>query len=542
MWEILTMDALFQSVMASTSASFFFFSSVPKCERFRNTCTTIRGCLSVTKVSAAISSSLPSETQGLLTGLTFFFRPGLCSSAASNAAAFSASAATALSASSISNASPAAFVTATSKLFPSPYTSSSLYRTHRDSQSALPIWFLMIVKSLIAPRYCTSANSVSLETDFNRKPGPMSSRPTIVRVPPVLIWCVRERGWFRFKSSGPVPEKGSGGRSVITSGHTIRYTHSRIWVPSCSQHKVRDLNKDAPVRKMDSTPGDGTAAASSSPIARHADGRRRAARLLVRGTSCTALRGAKIESKTGRLVAVKDSNSKIGSHKRSAGTGFPPLVFAAMLRAGTMDLDPIYCAEQIHVPAELAGVLKAFTKEVVRRQPTDVYEFSAIYFANLASVSKSTQETVVPPSVAQLREVYGACKARVEMTLADVMIECTGVGIKLATVEQAFRLGEFGRAEDTAVNPSEPITLLLTMTDASFPGIIASLFEVFGGEDNILTGEEFMSLFKFLVAKDASVKAETVQAMDDELTKLGAITFGAVNNCEPFQKIADGTA
>jgi hypothetical protein len=144
--------------------------------------------------------------------------------------------------------------------------------------------------------------------------------------------------------------------------------------------------------------------------------------------------------------------------------------------------------------------------------------------------------------VAQLREVYGACKARVETTLADVMIECTGVGIKLATVEQAFRLGEFGRAEDTAVNPSEPITLLLTMTDASFPGIIASLFEVFGGEDNILTGAEFMSLFKFLVAKDASVKAETVQAMDDELAKLGAITFGAVNNCEPFQKIADGTA
>ena len=62
-----------------------------------------------------------------------------------------------------------------------------------------------------------------------------------------------------------------------------------------------------------------------------------------------------------------------------------------------MDLDPIYCAEQIHVPPELAGILKAYTKEVVRRQPEDVYEFSAIYFRNLASVSASTQETFVPP-------------------------------------------------------------------------------------------------------------------------------------------------
>jgi len=55
-----------------------------------------------------------------------------------------------------------------------------------------------------------------------------------------------------------------------------------------------------------------------------------------------------------------------------------------------------------------------------------------------------------------LKEVYAACKTKPEMTLADVMIECTGVGIKLATVEQAFRLGEFPAPEDAKVRPSEP--------------------------------------------------------------------------------------
>lgn len=29
-----------------------------------------------------------------------------------------------------------------------------------------------------------------------------------------------------------------------------------------------------------------------------------------------------------------------------------------------MDVEPIYCAEQIHIPPDLADVLKAFTKEV----------------------------------------------------------------------------------------------------------------------------------------------------------------------------------
>ena len=124
--------------------------------------------------------------------------------------------------------------------------------------------------------------------------------------------------------------------------------------------------------------------------------------------------------------------------------------------AGTMDLEPIYCAEQIQVPPELAGILKAYTKEVVRRQPEDIYEFSAIYFSNLASVSASTREETVPPTTAQLKEVYASCKGNLEMSLGDLVIECTGVGIKMSTVEQAFRLGEF---QGDVVNPKEPSAL-----------------------------------------------------------------------------------
>jgi hypothetical protein len=206
--------------------------------------------------------------------------------------------------------------------------------------------------------------------------------------------------------------------------------------------------------------------------------------------------------------------------------------------AGTMDLEPIYCAEQIQVPPELAGILKAYTKEVVRRQPEDIYEFSAIYFSNLASVSASTREETVPPTTAQLKEVYASCKGKVEMSLGDLVIECTGAGIKMSTVEQAFRLGEF---QGDVVNPKEPLTLLLTMTDASFIGIIASMFEVFG-DDEKLPGAEFMSLFKYLTSKDTSVRAESIAAMDEALGSLDAVSFGEVNNVGAFQDIVDGAA
>jgi hypothetical protein len=84
-----------------------------------------------------------------------------------------------------------------------------------------------------------------------------------------------------------------------------------------------------------------------------------------------------------------------------------------------MDLEPIYCAEQISVPPDLADILKAYTKEVVRRQPEDMYEFSAIYFANLANVSGPAEDTV-PPTVAQLKEVYSAVKGKVSIALDEV--------------------------------------------------------------------------------------------------------------------------
>ncbi len=37
---------------------------------------------------------------------------------------------------------------------------------------------------------------------------------------------------------------------------------------------------------------------------------------------------------------------------------------------------PLYSAEQIVVPGELAFILKEYTKAVIRAQPKDVYKFS----------------------------------------------------------------------------------------------------------------------------------------------------------------------
>ena len=38
---------------------------------------------------------------------------------------------------------------------------------------------------------------------------------------------------------------------------------------------------------------------------------------------------------------------------------------------------PLYCAEQIKIPAELPDILKEFTKAAIRTQPVDLLQWSA---------------------------------------------------------------------------------------------------------------------------------------------------------------------
>lgn len=38
---------------------------------------------------------------------------------------------------------------------------------------------------------------------------------------------------------------------------------------------------------------------------------------------------------------------------------------------------PLYCSEQIKIPAELPDILKEFTKAAIRTQPVDLLQWSA---------------------------------------------------------------------------------------------------------------------------------------------------------------------
>lgn len=71
------------------------------------------------------------------------------------------------------------------------------------------------------------------------------------------------------------------------------------------------------------------------------------------------------------------------THCRLVCIHSPTLRLAKLQHQHTMDVEPLYCAEQIKVPEQLPAILKEWTKEVIRQNPRDINEFSAQYVSCL---------------------------------------------------------------------------------------------------------------------------------------------------------------
>lgn len=54
----------------------------------------------------------------------------------------------------------------------------------------------------------------------------------------------------------------------------------------------------------------------------------------------------------------------------------------------------IFSADQIQVPEELPQILKEFSKEVIRNNPSDIVEFSMKYFQKKCDEQKAAAQPV----------------------------------------------------------------------------------------------------------------------------------------------------
>ena len=199
----------------------------------------------------------------------------------------------------------------------------------------------------------------------------------------------------------------------------------------------------------------------------------------------------------------------------------PTVAVVCAADAGRLSADTplrlqINSAEQIVVPPDLGDVVKAYTKEVIRRQPKDLLEFSAVYFSNLANVSRNADDGPAP-SAEQLAAAYRELASTEMIAQEDLAAVCAAQGVSPQTLEKVSRLADLAEM----VDPKEFLVLMLTLTAEHFQGMLQSLFEVFGSGEGRLSTELFLTLFGFLAMRDAEISASFSDELAEDLAAKG---------------------
>ena len=201
------------------------------------------------------------------------------------------------------------------------------------------------------------------------------------------------------------------------------------------------------------------------------------------------------------------------------------------------DIEPIYCAEQIVIPPNLADILKGWTKEVVRMQPENLVEFAAIYFANLANVSK-TRRDFEPPTVSQLLDIYVRIQDNKVLPKEDVVGVCVGCGVDANILDKVFRTGGF---TNDLISTVEFLTMLIASTASGLTDTLESVFEVFGDKGNLETAK-FIEILKYISARDEDIPADLPARLMVSLADKGTISVVELFDDENMKKLAASLA
>ncbi|GFR50642.1 hypothetical protein Agub_g12890 [Astrephomene gubernaculifera] len=187
-----------------------------------------------------------------------------------------------------------------------------------------------------------------------------------------------------------------------------------------------------------------------------------------------------------------------------------------------MDVEPIFCAEQIVIPHNLADILKAYTKEVIRRQPNDIIAFSAKYFTNLANVASGATSTPAPGKE-QLRQVYGrGGSGGAVLTESQVNGLCQQAGIADPVVAKVLEVGNFDPA---AIDLHKFVFLMLAMSCEDFNRVCMGVFDVFSDNGSLPT-EQFLTLISYLGPDmDPDVTPAFLTALENDLAGPPTVTY-----------------
>ncbi|KAL0233550.1 hypothetical protein PCE1_002065 [Barthelona sp. PCE] len=188
-------------------------------------------------------------------------------------------------------------------------------------------------------------------------------------------------------------------------------------------------------------------------------------------------------------------------------------------------MDRIYSAEQITVPPELPEIIKSFSMEVIRNQPSDLLRFCCNYWSRLANISLDQDAFVEFPSDVspqQLIKFRNACEqldlSKSGYLSQEQVFRCAqNCDISIATIENVAAYAGF--VDVNRVLYVEFLVLCLGLAATDLISVFELIFTVFTKDPatGALSKEEFLGLITHLSRKDENIGQEFLVSLIKEL-------------------------
>ena len=181
----------------------------------------------------------------------------------------------------------------------------------------------------------------------------------------------------------------------------------------------------------------------------------------------------------------------------------------------------MYCAEQIQIPPDLAPILKAYSKAVIRAAPADIIAFSVDYFKKMVDEPpvSSAGYRVTLSDLHDLQEALSeVLKSQSELRRVDYQVACENLGFAPDVLANVLRLGF---ADKEVIDIYMFMGIAATLVSASFDKTIVNLFKIF--EDDQVQSKiptaAFINFYEFMASQDRNIPAINVQKLKDGATE-----------------------
>ncbi|KAJ3063067.1 Ropporin-1-like protein [Podochytrium sp. JEL0797] len=178
--------------------------------------------------------------------------------------------------------------------------------------------------------------------------------------------------------------------------------------------------------------------------------------------------------------------------------------------------EPLYCAEQIKIPADLPDILKNYTKHIIRTQPADIMTSSAEYFGRLAK-----QRTQIGKKLTnhQLEAFYFKVSKldRDQLTRKEVEDACNNATITPAQVTDVITMGDWTGEK---IPWLKFWALLVASASGTFIGTIESVCHLLS-DNGMLPSAPLLEIMQYMADRDPTQEKGKIENLIKSIQSSG---------------------